>query len=94
MIYGFFVFVPAIQISVRQSKINRNNQLPLYMRVTVGRGRFQVATRKSVPPERWSGSSGKANGTTIDAREANAFSDSLGQVMLMACNCKPFRMTY
>jgi hypothetical protein len=66
-----------ILFSVRQSKINRNNQLPVYMRVTIGGARFEVATGKSVSPERWSASSVKAKGATIEAREVNAFLESL-----------------
>ncbi|WP_026630090.1 site-specific integrase [Dyadobacter alkalitolerans] len=66
-----------ILFSVRQSKINRNNQLPVYMRVTIGGARFEVATGKSVSPERWSASSGKAKGATIEAKEVNAFLETL-----------------
>ncbi|MCF0052702.1 hypothetical protein LXM25_21705 [Dyadobacter sp. LJ53] len=66
-----------ILFSVRQSKINRNNQLPVYMRVTIGGERFEVAPGKSVSPERWSASFGKAKGATIEAKEVNAFLESL-----------------
>ncbi|WP_255372351.1 site-specific integrase [Dyadobacter sp. SG02] len=66
-----------ILFSVRQSKINRNNQLPIYMRVTIGGLRFEVATGKFVSPDRWLSNSGKVKGATLEAREVNAYLDSL-----------------
>ena len=66
-----------ILFSVRQSKVNRNNQLPIYMRVTIGGARFEIATGKFVLPEKWSASSGKVKGTSHEAREINALLDSL-----------------
>jgi integrase len=66
-----------ILFSVRQSKVNRNNQLPIYMRVTIGGARFEIATGKSVSPEKWAASSGRIKGASIEAKEVNALLDSL-----------------
>ena len=66
-----------ILFSVRQSKVNRNNQLPIYMRVTIGGARFEIATGKFVLLEKWSAGSGRVKGTSLEAREVNALLDSL-----------------
>lgn len=66
-----------ILFSVRQSKVNRNNQLPIYMRVTIGGARFEIATGKFVLQEKWSAGSGRVKGTSLEAREVNALLDSL-----------------
>ncbi|OJV19940.1 MAG: recombinase [Dyadobacter sp. 50-39] len=66
-----------VLFSVRKSKINRNRQLPIYIRVTIGGSRFETSTGKTVLEEKWSAGSGRVKGSSIEAREINGFLDSL-----------------
>lgn len=62
---------------VRKSKINRNNQVPVFLHITIGGVRFEAATGKNVATEKWSASAGRVKGSSIEAKEINGFLDSL-----------------
>src|SRR5690606_32989335 len=51
--------------------------IPVYMRVTAGGRRTEFATQREWDPAKWNASAGRANGTKEEARELNAFLDSL-----------------
>lgn len=66
-----------VLFSVRKSKVNRNCQLPIYIRITIGGLRFEAATGKVVATDKWSASAGRMKGSSIEAKEINGFLDSL-----------------
>ena len=51
--------------------------IPVYMRVTAGGKRTEFATQREWDPAKWNAAAGRANGTKEEARELNAFLDSL-----------------
>jgi integrase len=59
----------------------RNNYegglIPIYMRVSVGGKRTEFATQREWDPTKWNSSAGRASGTKEEARELNAFLDTL-----------------
>jgi hypothetical protein len=59
----------------------RNNysggKLPIYMRCTTNRTRFEMAVKRDCEPEKWNSASGRLTGTKQDVRSVNAYLDSL-----------------
>lgn len=51
--------------------------IPVYMRVTAGGKRTEFATQREWDPAKWNAAAGRANGTKEEAKELNAFLDSL-----------------
>lgn len=54
-----------------------SGDLPIYMRVTVDRDRFEMATQRYCDPDRWNSVLGRKNGNREDTRVLNAYLDSL-----------------
>jgi site-specific recombinase XerD len=52
-------------------------KLPIYMRCTTNRSRFELAVKRDCDPEKWNSSSGRVIGTKQDVRSLNAYLDSL-----------------
>ena len=52
-------------------------EVPIYMRVTVDGDRFEMATQRHCEPEHWNVVTGRKKGTREDARQLNAYLDSL-----------------
>lgn len=51
--------------------------IPVYMRVTAGGKRTEFATQREWDPAKWNAAAGRASGTKEEAKELNAFLDSL-----------------
>ncbi|GAA4430854.1 site-specific integrase [Ravibacter arvi] len=51
--------------------------LPIYLRVTLDGGRFELATKRVCEPEKWNSTSGRRNGHREDARSLNSYLDEL-----------------
>lgn len=52
-------------------------ELPIYMRITVGCARTEISTQRKWDPSRWNTAAGRAIGTKEDARTLNAYLDTL-----------------
>ena len=50
--------------------------LPIYMRVSIGSERFELATKRECEPEKWNAASGRKSGTREDTRLLNAYLDT------------------
>lgn len=51
--------------------------LKIYLRVTIAGERMEISTQRTIELSKWSATSGKAKGTHEDARNLNAYLDSL-----------------
>ncbi len=54
-----------------------HQELPIYMRITVGCARTEISTQRKWDPSRWNIAAGRATGTKEDARTLNAYLDTL-----------------
>lgn len=61
----------------RVSKANATGIVPIYLRVTIGRQRFETATGRTIDSMTWSQPLGKAVGSSPGARELNQFLEVL-----------------
>jgi hypothetical protein len=61
----------------KKSRITRHHHLPIYLRVTIEKKRFEVATHRHIEPCMWSPSSGKVKGESDDAFETNMALDEI-----------------
>jgi hypothetical protein len=61
----------------KKSKINKENLLPIYLRVTIEGIRFEVTTNRYVDQNKWSTAAGKVKGNTEEARNINSHLDIL-----------------
>lgn len=43
--------------------------LPIYMRVSIGSDRFELATKREYEPEKWNAGSGRKSGTREDTHQ-------------------------
>jgi hypothetical protein len=50
--------------------------LPIYIRVSIGSERFELATKRECEPEKWNAAAGRKNGTREDTRLLNAYLDT------------------
>lgn len=58
-----------VLFSVRKSKVNRNSQMPIYIRITIGGLRFESATGKFIVEGKWSGSAGRVKGVSVPKKQ-------------------------
>ena len=61
----------------KKSRTTRHKQLPIYLRVTINKKRFEVATHRHIDPSLWSPSSGRVKGKSDTAIEANMALDMI-----------------
>lgn len=59
----------------KKSRITRHQLLPIYLRITIDGGRFEVATHRHVKPSDWSPWAGKVKGRSESALETNTALD-------------------
>lgn len=52
-------------------------KLPIYMRVTVDRDRFELATNRDCDPDKWNAKSGRLNGNREETKLLNSYLESL-----------------
>ena len=61
----------------KKSRTTRHHHLPIYLRVTIEKRRFEVATHRHIEPCMWSAASGKVKGKSDDAFETNMALDEI-----------------
>jgi len=59
------------------SKKAKDNQVPIYLRITVNGKRIEQSTHRFVHRSQWSSAAGRAKGTSADAKVLNDFLDAL-----------------
>ena len=67
----------SILFYAKRSKIYTNGQVPIYMRITINRERFEQSTLRQINPAKWSSNLGKAIGNSEESRQLNYFLDTL-----------------
>jgi site-specific recombinase XerD len=61
----------AISFLLRKERLNKYNELPIYVRVTVNNQRFQVAVQRSIEPIYWNSKKHEAKKTYHSYKELN-----------------------
>ncbi len=61
----------------KKSRTTRHKQIPIYLRVTIDKKRFEVATHRHVEPLQWSPLAGKVKGKSDTAIETNMALDMI-----------------
>jgi len=61
----------------KKSRTTRHHLLPIYLRITIEKRRFEVATHRHVEPYLWSASGGKVKGKSESAFETNMALDEI-----------------
>lgn len=62
---------------VKKTKVLSNGLYPVYLRITVNGERTEIATKRSIPHSKWIPGQQKYKGTTEDARQFNAYLESM-----------------
>ena len=62
---------------VKKTKVLTNGLYPVYLRITVNGERTEIATKRSIPHSKWIPGQQKYKGTTEDARQFNAYLESM-----------------
>src|SRR5689334_17158781 len=70
---------------VRKSKLLKHGTVPVYLRITVGGSRFEVATQRYVDLKRWNSEGQKVAGTNQEARSVNSYLKALEQQVYTCC---------
>lgn len=65
----------SILFIARKHKLLKNNEAPIYVRITVNGKAVELATKRSVPPEEWDVNKNCSKRKTRDAKELNDFLD-------------------
>lgn len=60
-----------LQCMIRSERKNRKELYPVYLRITVGGIRAEIATNVMVARDKWNATKGRLNGTVSDTRQAN-----------------------
>ena len=61
---------------IRRTKLNRNGEAPIMMRITVNGVRVDASVKKTILPEFWSAAKGKALEKKREYKELNLYLDS------------------
>ncbi len=61
----------------KKSKLEKENCLVIYLRITINRDRFEVSTKRLIEPAKWNQQAGKAKGNSEEARSMNVYLDIL-----------------
>ncbi len=56
-----------------KSRVNKNGEIPLQMRITVNRKKIEMSLHRSIDPKLWNSQSGSAIGNTKMAKEINSY---------------------
>ena len=70
--FGLFFYL-------KKPKVETNDGIPIYMRITVNGEHFEVSCKRKCVPSRWNPSSGRMIGKGDEARAFNAYLDTLQQ---------------
>lgn len=62
---------------IRRTKLNRNGEAPIMMRITVNGVRVDASVKKAILPELWSATKGKALEKKRECKELNLYLDSI-----------------
>jgi len=65
----------------KKSRVNSHQLLPIYLRVTIDRKRFEVATNINVKPHLWTPSTGRLKGRSQEIQEINSELDSIKRLV-------------
>jgi site-specific recombinase XerD len=75
--FGLFFFL-------RKNRDEGQNELTVYMRITVDGNRSEISTKRKCSPEKWNDSAGRLQGKSDDAKVFNAYLDTLQQKVFEA----------
>ncbi len=67
----------SILFYVKRTKATKTNLLPIYLRVTIDGGRFEISTQRYIEANKWSADSGRVKGNSEEARSINYYLDTL-----------------
>jgi site-specific recombinase XerD len=67
----------AILFIGKRSRTTRHRQIPIYLRVTIDKKRFEAATHRHVEPSLWSPSAGRVKGKSDSAIDTNMALDMI-----------------
>jgi hypothetical protein len=70
---------------IRRTKLLRNGEAPIYLRITVNGIRTDLAIFRSIQPNLWDSAKGRVKGNSRDIRELNAYLD---EYMSRLIECK------
>ncbi|MFR9541741.1 MAG: site-specific integrase [Rikenellaceae bacterium] len=62
---------------IRRSKLLKNGEAPICMRLTVNGGIVEMMIKRSVPPAQWSQAKERSRGTNATAKELNYYLDTI-----------------
>lgn len=62
---------------IRRTKLNRNGEAPIMMRITVNGVWVDASVKKTIPPEYWSAIKGKTLEKKREYKELNLYLDSI-----------------
>lgn len=58
---------------LRKDKMNKQKQVPIYLRITIDGRRFEWSTQRYIDLVKWSQPAEKVKGTTEESKSINAF---------------------
>jgi hypothetical protein len=67
----------AILFYLKNNKRRSDNEVPIYMRITVNQNRAEMATQRYIDPAKWNSAGEFARGTKQEMRELNEYLDLL-----------------
>lgn len=67
----------SILFFIKRSKANKDQESPIYLRITYSGKRVELSTMRKVPLEKWSSSGNKVEGQSAKAREINRHLEQL-----------------
>ena len=67
----------SIILYARKSKLTKDNLLPIYLRITINRQRFDTSANRYVSEEKLSAQAGRVKGASTEAKTINCFLDAL-----------------
>lgn len=69
----------ALLFIIRKTKMLSNGTVPIYLRITIGDDRIEIATKRYVHPSKWNRIAQKISGSSEEVRNLNAYLKTLEQ---------------
>ncbi len=63
----------SILFYLKRSKLNKNGEAPIYMRITIDGERSETSTKRSIEPERWNTAKGLARPLSMYEKDLNQY---------------------
>lgn len=73
-----------LQFFLRKSRTSKTEEVPIYLRLTIDGERVEISIKRKCDPKKWNVPAGRVTGKNDDAKQLNAYLDTIQQKVFEA----------